>query len=138
MPAKNLKGIIMGRNRTGIDHEMKKEHPPLGTVFSLLNQWLCFTTLSRKNILWAAGHVQTLRSHADWAADVAAQEKLDRLDQAVAAAKERFQRREEKRARVKVAAAPKVDRRFKPAEALPTPSEDPMDIWLTMPTEKKT
>lgn len=135
MPARNLKGVIMGRNRTGIDHEMKKSHPPLGTVFSLLNQWLCFTTLSRKNILWAAGHVQTLREHPDWAGDNPTQEKLDRLDQAVAAAKERFQRREEKRARIKAAAAPRVDRRFKPAEPRPKTPEDIYDIWDSM--EKK-
>jgi hypothetical protein len=136
MPARNLKGVIMGRNRAGIDHEMKKEHPPLGTVFGLLNQWLCFTTISRRNILWAQGHVQALRSHADWANDIPAQEKLDRLDQAVAAAKERLARRDEKRARVKAAEEPKVDRRLKPVEALPTPAQDPSEIWAAALKEK--
>jgi hypothetical protein len=74
MPARNLKCIIMGRNRTGIDHEMKKEHPPLGTVFSLLNQWLCLTTISLRNILWAQRHIQTLREHTDWLKNIQAQE----------------------------------------------------------------
>lgn len=126
MPARNLKCIIMGRNRTGIDHEMKKEHPPLGTVFSLLNQWLCLTTISLRNILWAQRHIQTLREHTDWLKNIQAQEKLDRLDQAAAAAKERLARREEKRARIKAAAEPKVDRRLKPAVA--PPAIDPWDL----------
>jgi hypothetical protein len=141
MPARNLKSIIMGRNRTGIDHEMKKEHPSLHVAFGLLNQWLSFPTLSRLNILYAARHVQTLREHVDWINDIPSQDKIDRLDRAVADAKARLQRREDKREKIKaaeVAAEPKVDRRRKVVEPLPpAPEVDPSSIWKKANEERK-
>jgi hypothetical protein len=121
MPARNAKAMIMGEIRVRVFREMSREHPRPHTVWADLNQWLCFATLSRKNILWAAGHVQTLRSHPDLVNNLEFHEKLDRLDRAVAEAKARFQRREEKREKIKAAAEPKepkVDGRRKLVEPL--------------------
>jgi hypothetical protein len=131
MAPRNCKSIIFARNRAGIERAVTREHPSLGVAFGLLNQFLCFTTLSRRNILWAAKHVQTLREHTDWINDISSQEKLDRLDQAVAAAKERLQRRKEKRERIEEAALPKADRKKKSSEpvAPPTPTTDHIDVW---------
>lgn len=137
MPAKNLKGMIMGEIRTRVFREIQREHPRPYTVFTDLNQWLCFTTLSRRNILWAAGHVQTLRAHPDLVANLEFHEKLDRLDKAVADAKARLQRREEKRERVKAAAEPKVDGRRKVVEPPPKPPEENFNIWKKAVEERE-
>src|SRR5271156_4332938 len=127
MPARNAKGMIMGEIRVRVFREMSREHPRPHTVWSDLNQWLAFATVSRKNILWANGHVQTLRAHPDFVDNLPFHEKLDRLDRAVVEAKARFQRREDKRARIKAAAepqGPKIDRRHKLVEPLPAPASD--------------
>jgi hypothetical protein len=102
----------MIRNRAGIERAVI-QRPCFGTAYGLLSQFLSFTTLSRKNILWAAKHVQLLRENKTWNEDLDVQQKLAQLDGAVDAAKARLQRREEKRARIEAAAEPKVDRRRK-------------------------
>jgi hypothetical protein len=138
MGGRNHKQIIMGRNKEGILRAISREHPSLDVCFGLLNQFLCFTTLSLKNTQWAAAHVQTLRAHPDFNNDVAAQDRLDRLERAVADAKARWKRREEKRERQKTAAEPKVDRRLKPAPPPPPePAADPSKIWAQALEEKK-
>ena len=113
MPARNMKGIIMGRNRAGLERAISRPDPSLDINFGLLNQFLCFTTLSRKNILWGAKHVQALREHPKWFNDVEAQSKIDRLEALVAEAKARLQRRAEKSARLRAESAPKADGRRK-------------------------
>jgi hypothetical protein len=141
MPARNAKAMIMGEIRVRVYREMNREHPRPHTVWADLNQWLCFATLSRKNILWAAGHVQTLRSHPDLVNNLEFHEKLDRLDRAVAEAKARLQRREEKRERVKAAAEPKepkVDGRRKPGPPpVPAPEVDPSILWKKWNEERE-
>jgi hypothetical protein len=127
--ATNHKSIIMSRNRSGIIRAVV-QRPCFGTAYGLLHQFLSFTTLSGRNTLWAAKHVQLLRENKEWIEDIDVQQKLAQLDGAVDAAKERLRRREEKRARIEAAAEPKVDRRRKvepdPASSTPT---DLLDIY---------
>jgi hypothetical protein len=135
---RNFKGMIFERNRAGLIRAFTKKDPSFHTCYTLLNMWLTASTkLSRANIIFGHKYVIQLRENELWHADLEKQKQVDRLDELLAKAKERLQKREETRTKEKTEAAPKIDRRFKPAEAT-TPTQDPMDIWLTMPTEKKT
>jgi hypothetical protein len=79
-----------------------------------------------------------LRENEHWHADLEKQAQVDRLDDLLAKAKERLQKREEARARAKAEATPKVRKNVKPGPTLPTPEQDPEDIWDSMlPQEKK-
>lgn len=126
----NHKTIIMRGNKTGIDRAVYGR-PVFGTAYVLLHQFLSFTTLSRKNILWAEKRVQDIRSNpAMDIENLETQEKLIQLDKAVNEAKMRLQRREDRRARIKAkeeAEAPKP-KKDEP-EQVPAPASDKSAIW---------
>lgn len=136
---RNFKGIIFQRNRAGLVRAFSKENPSFHICYTLLNQWLTASTkLSRKNIIFAHKFVIQLRENELWCADIEKQKQVDRLDELLAKARERLQKREEARAKAKAEAEPKVRKNVKPGSTLPTPEQDPEDIWdLMLPQEKK-
>jgi hypothetical protein len=136
---RNFKGIIFERNRTGLVRAFTKKDPSFHTCYTLLNLWLTASTkLSRKNIIFAHKFVIQLRENELWHANLEKQEQIDRLDELLAKAKERLQKREEARAKAKAEAGPKVRKNVEPGSTLPTPEQDPEDIWdLMLPQEKK-
>lgn len=141
---KNHKTIIMQRNKTGIKRAVY-DRPTFGTAYALLHQFLSFTTLSRKNILWAAKCVQDIRSNpAMGIEDITIQEKLIQLDRAVTEAKARLQRREERRERIKSKEEAELGLLAKPKKGeplSPQPATDLMKLWQSgidkFETEKK-
>jgi hypothetical protein len=149
----NLKQRVFAENRNGLIRAFRQPVLDFTICSSFLNLWLTSSfLLSKKNCEFAGKHVVLLRQ-ATPVDDINKQVTLDRIDSLLANALARCRKRAEKQQRdedakpkrpvgrprkdVKPVEAQKVDRRFKPVEAPPKPTEDPMDIWLTMPTEKK-
>ncbi len=124
---KNHKTILMQRSRDGINRAIYGR-PVFGTAYALLHQFLSLTTLSRRNIMWAAKCVQAVRENpAMGIENIEVQEKLLQLDRAVVEAKARLQRREEKRERKKAEAEQKEPRRKKDKPTEPALGASPWD-----------
>jgi hypothetical protein len=126
---RNFKGIIFQRNRAGLVRAFTKENPSFHVCFTLLNQWLTASTkLSRKNIIFAHSYIIKLRENELWHTDLEKQRQVDRLDELLAKAKERLQKREEARAKTKTEADSKI-RKNEPAPPKPAPADD---LWDTL------
>lgn len=123
----NTKSIRMSKNRAGIERSFVCPFPKLEITFALINQWLANPSLSYKNCLLAGKWVATARDLPTWQS-VEDQKKLNYLDERVGAAKERFRKREERRAAKEAeAAGTKPGRKSK---GKPTPAEPPaIDVW---------
>jgi hypothetical protein len=125
----NTKSIRMNKNRAGIERSFVCPHPNIEVTFSLVNQWLANPSLSYKNCLLAAKWLSRMRDLPAWQ-NIEDQKKINYLDERVAVAKERVQRREEKRETKKAEAAglkPRRKTKYKPAPT-PTPITD-FDPW---------
>jgi hypothetical protein len=137
---RNFKGIIFQRNRDGLVRAFTKKDPSFHICFTLLNQWLTASTkLSRKNIIFGHKYVIQLRENELWHTDLEKQKQVDRLDELLAKAKERLQKREEERAEAKAEApVPKQPRGPKPTTFAPAePEKDPADLWAQFLEEDK-
>jgi hypothetical protein len=135
----NTKSIRMNKNRAGIERSFVCPHPNVDVTFSLVNQWLANPSLSYKNALLAAKWVARMRDLPAWQ-NVEDQKKINFLDERVDAAKERVQRREEKRQAKKAEAEdqkPGRKSKGKPATAPPGPAVDLVKLWESMSEEKK-
>ncbi len=137
----NTKSIRMSKNRTGIERSFVCPHPNIEVTFGLVNQWLANPSLSYKNCLLAGRWVARCRDLPAWQ-NVEDQKKINYLDERVGAAKERVQKRDERRAAKKAEAAG-LKTGCK-AKGVPAPAQppvplpyNPVDVWDQIIEEKK-
>ena len=137
---RNNKGLRFLKNRSALERVFARPFPKFDEAWTILYLFITGSdTLSRRNILLAESYAYKLRENPDWQQDPLNLDRMERIDKAIRSAKDRLVYRESRRAEKKEIKARKETRKAKnePAAA-PTPAEDPMDIWLTMPTEKQT
>lgn len=122
------KSVRQTRNKVGIDRAFETAFPKFEVQFGLINNFLSGQTLSLRNIRYAAKQVARLREFPAWVEDVAKQKEINYLDERVAEAFARLERREEKRA----AKIGKTVRRRKTEPVAPGPPSPDQDIWSTL------